>query len=56
MISDSIKEIISNGGGANEIHQQALHEGMQTLHQDGINKLRNQMTTVEELLRVTKIH
>jgi len=39
---------------ANVIRDQAIKEGMQTLRQDALSKLRDGLTTPEEVVRVTR--
>lgn len=51
-ISDAIKKLIMNGADATTIKEQALKEGMITLQQDGINKVIEGVTTLDEVLRV----
>jgi len=51
--SDDIKELILCGASAVEIKQKAMEEGMISLRQSGLQKLRDGVTTVEEVLRET---
>ena len=53
-MSDEIKECVLSGFTANEIQREAMRLGMQTLRQSGVKKLLEGITTVEEVLRVTK--
>ena len=50
-ISDAIREMILNRASASEIKEQAVREGMLTLRGDGIWKLKNGITSLEEVLR-----
>jgi type IV pilus assembly protein PilB len=52
-ISEELKELILNGDSASEIKKTAKRSGMKTLRQSGITKLKEGITTVEEVLRTT---
>ncbi|UCF06753.1 MAG: type IV-A pilus assembly ATPase PilB [bacterium] len=52
-ISEEIREMILNRCSAGEIKSQAVKEGMLTLRSDGIVKLRDGITSLEEVLRET---
>ncbi len=52
-ISEEIREMILNRCSANEIKIQAINEGMLTLRSDGISKLKEGATSLEEVLRET---
>ncbi|RLA91435.1 MAG: type IV-A pilus assembly ATPase PilB [Deltaproteobacteria bacterium] len=52
-ITDTIKELILNRVSSAELKGEAIKEGMQTLRMSGINKLKDGVTTVEEVIRVT---
>jgi len=52
-ISEEIQRIILRGGGALEIAQQASKEGVRTLRESGLVKVRQGMTSLEEVLSVT---
>ncbi|MEQ8953193.1 MAG: type II/IV secretion system protein, partial [Gammaproteobacteria bacterium] len=54
MMSDAIRHHIASGADANVIREQAIKEGMLTLRQDALDKLRNGRTTPEEVVRVTR--
>ncbi len=54
MVSDEIRHLITSGADANMIRKQAQAEGMQTLREDALDKLRRGMTTPEEVVRVTR--
>lgn len=53
-ITPTISEIINKNPTIEEIKKQAQKEGMVFIHQDGIKKVREGVTTIEEVLRVTK--
>lgn len=48
-MEDNIKELIVNGGSSIEIRKEALKNGFRPLIVDGINKVVNGITTLEEL-------
>lgn len=52
VMSEPIRELVLKGVSANEIRVQAVSEGMKTLREDGILKVLEGSTTVDELLRV----
>jgi general secretion pathway protein E len=49
--SDDIKTLLVRGTTANELRKQALKEGMLTLLQDGMYKVKKNITTPAEVLR-----
>jgi general secretion pathway protein E/type IV pilus assembly protein PilB len=53
-VSDAIRKMVTDRESSTVIKTQALHEGLITLRQDGWRKLDTGMTTLEEVLRVTK--
>jgi type IV pilus assembly protein PilB len=52
-ITPKLREMILNGATSDEIREAAREEGMHTLREDGIIKIKKGITTVEEVLRVT---
>ena len=50
-ISDTLREMILNRASAAEIKEQAVREGMDSLRSDGIWKIKNGITSLEEVLR-----
>lgn len=52
-MSEGLKEYVLNGASAAEIKRQAIVEGMISLRMSGITYLKEGVTTVEEVLRVT---
>ncbi len=54
VMSDAIRHHIAVDADANVIREQAIKEGMRTLRQDALNKLRSGLTTPEEVVRVTR--
>ncbi|MFC1678336.1 GspE/PulE family protein [Patescibacteria group bacterium] len=52
--SEDISRLILKNASAKEIYTQAKSEGMLTMIEDGFIKAKNGITTIEEVLRVTK--
>ncbi len=52
-MSDKLKEFVLNGASAAEIKRQAIDDGMDTLRASGLRYLKEGVTTIEEILRVT---
>ena len=52
-VSEAIRSLITQKQGASVIREQALKDGMYTLRQDGIHKIKAGITTPEEVLRET---
>jgi type IV pilus assembly protein PilB len=50
---EEIKELILGRASASEIKKEALRLGMKTLRQSGIHKVKEGVTTIEEVLRTT---
>jgi len=53
-IDDVIKNIILTTSDANQIKNSAIGQGMTTLRQDGISKVLQGITSMEEVVRVTQ--
>lgn len=53
IISRPIQKLIIAEASSAEIKDQAISEGMHTMRQDGLLKVRNRITTLEEVIRVT---
>jgi len=51
--TDEIQELTLRRAPANELKRAAIQSGMRTLRQSGIAKIRQGITTIEEVLRVT---
>jgi len=51
-VSEGIQKLIINRASTHEIRDLAIKEGMRTMRQDGLLKVRQGITSVEELLRV----
>ena len=52
-VSEEIGRIIMEGGNAMQIAQQAAHEGVVDLRESGLQKVRDGVTSLEEINRVT---
>jgi len=52
-MTEELKEFVLNGASAAEIKREAIRQGMCTLRQSGLNFLKQGVTTIEEVLRVT---
>jgi general secretion pathway protein E len=46
--------MVLNRAEAREIHRAAIEEGMRTMYHDGLLKAAEGVTTLEEVLRVTR--
>jgi type IV pilus assembly protein PilB len=53
-VREELRELILKGATALEIKQTAVRLGMTTLRKSGVARLREGVTTLEEILRVTK--
>ncbi|MBI2876577.1 MAG: Flp pilus assembly complex ATPase component TadA, partial [Candidatus Tectomicrobia bacterium] len=51
--TEEIKELILRGGRGPEIKREAIRQGMRTLRMSGLTKVREGMTTLEEVMRAT---
>ncbi|GAB4133989.1 GspE/PulE family protein [Thermopirellula anaerolimosa] len=54
-ITDEIRELIHSGASTEELRDAAMRAGMRTLRQDGLDKVYEGMTTIEEVVRETTI-
>jgi type IV pilus assembly protein PilB len=52
-ISEEIRELILSGASAMELRRTAIEEGMLSLRQSGLVKIRDGLTSVEEVVRET---
>jgi type IV pilus assembly protein PilB len=52
-MKEEIKELVLARASTNEVKKEAIRMGMKTLRQSGISKIRDGMTTIEEVLRAT---
>lgn len=51
--SKTIRELILQGSQTPELKRQAIADGMQSLRRSGLNKIRDGVSTLEEIARVT---
>ncbi len=55
LLNEQLRPLILGRAAASTIATRAIEQGMRTLRIDGWNKVRNGVTTLEEVLRVTQI-
>ena len=53
-VSKTIHDLVSQRADSDVIHEQAIKEGMITMFDDGVQKIIQGLTTIEEILRVTR--
>jgi general secretion pathway protein E len=53
-MSDALRRLVLRHAEVNEIHRAAVEEGMRTLYDDGMTKALAGLTTIEEVLQVTR--
>lgn len=54
IVTDEIRELINERANAMVIRNAAIKNGMQTLREDGLLRVREGITSIEELIRVTE--
>jgi type II secretory ATPase GspE/PulE/Tfp pilus assembly ATPase PilB-like protein len=54
-VSKRIRELITEKNDSDAINKAAIEEGMTTMLDDGLDKIKKGLTTVEEVIRVTKV-
>jgi len=52
-LKEELRELVLEGASASEIKKTAIRLGMNTLRRSGLNKVKEGVTSVEEVLRVT---
>ena len=52
-VEDEMREMVLSGASSFELRQKAIQTGMLTLRMSGLQKVRDGMTTVEEVVRET---
>jgi len=52
-MSEEIREFVLNGASTLEVKREAVRQGMQTLRMSALNKLKEGVTTIEEVGRIT---
>ncbi len=55
VIDDDIRDLILSGGTAIDIKRKAIENGMITLRRSGLIKIKDGVTTVEEVVRETVV-
>jgi type II secretory ATPase GspE/PulE/Tfp pilus assembly ATPase PilB-like protein len=55
MITAKIRDLILKGATSEELEKTAVEQGMETLHDSAIRKLEHGLTSVEEVIRETKV-
>jgi len=53
-ISEPIKKLVMEKANASKIREQAIKSGMVTILEDGLEKVQNAVTTIEEILRAVR--
>ena len=51
VVTDDIRELILSGASAVELRRKAMEEGMIGLRQSGLQKIRDGITTIDEVVR-----
>ena len=54
-LTETIKKLIADKNDSDVIAKEAMREGMTTMQEDGVDKIAKGFTTLEEVLRVTKV-
>ena len=54
-ISDAIRQLVLKRAESGQLRKAAIEEGMQTMHMHGMKKALAGLTSVEEVLRVTRV-
>ncbi len=52
-MTDAVRQLVLDGGSAMDLRRQAMADGMVTLRQNGLQKVCEGMTTVDEVVRET---
>lgn len=55
VVDDEIRQMILAGGDSNTLKKKAIEKGMKTIRDDGIVKILQGITTIEEILRATQV-
>jgi type IV pilus assembly protein PilB len=51
-VTDDVRRLVLDKASADELRACARHEGMRTLREDGLEKVKRGVTSVAEVLRV----
>jgi len=54
-VSKEIRKLIAQRSDSDQITRAAIGEGMTTMLDDGLDKIKKGLTTIEEILRATKV-
>ncbi len=54
-VTKAIRQLITERSDSDVINQKAIEEGMTTMLDDGLDKVSRGLTTIEEVVRVTKV-
>jgi type IV pilus assembly protein PilB len=52
-MNDELAEFVLNGASTLELKREAIRQGMKSLRMSGLDKLRDGMTSIDEVVRVT---
>jgi type IV pilus assembly protein PilB len=52
-VTDELRELVLVGASALELRRKAVEEGMITLRQSGLRKVKEGITTIDEVVRET---
>ena len=52
-LTDNLKELVLNGASSAELKRAAIKDGMKSLRVSGITKMKEGVTTIEEVVRAT---
>jgi type IV pilus assembly protein PilB len=55
VMTSKLRELVTSGAPDHEVQHEALAGGMVTLYQDGLNRVRQGETSIDELLRVVEV-
>jgi general secretion pathway protein E len=53
-VTDPLRSLVMKHATAADLRAEAIHEGMLTMYEDGLRKAVRGVTTIEEVLRVTR--
>ncbi|MBL7151284.1 MAG: type II secretion system ATPase GspE [Candidatus Omnitrophica bacterium] len=54
-VNEEIKKMVNERNSADQIRKKAIEMGMKTLREDGLEKVKSGLTTLEEVVRVTQV-
>lgn len=52
-VNENVKELILKGASSTDLKKEAIKSGLSTLRKSALNKMKQGLTTVEEVLRIT---